>query len=143
MVLVVNVCGYFPTANSSRKFAYSPPLDTSSSLAAPYMALYFFYGFQDGVFQAFAFWVIGALSNDPYVLATYSGLYKTFAALGAVIVFTMDARKVSFMKMWGSDFGVLIFGCICLGPLVFYRVRDTELITREEVAETTKDDTEV
>jgi hypothetical protein len=91
------------------------------------MALYFFYGFQDGVFQAFAFWIIGALSNDPYVLSTYSGLYKTFAAVGAAIVFGMDADKVSFLKMWGSDFAVLVVGCICLGPLVLFRVRDTEM----------------
>lgn len=143
MVLVVNICGYFPTAASNRDVPFTPPLDTSDALSAKYMTLYFFYGFQDGVFQAFAFWIIGALSNDPYVLSTYSGLYKTFAAVGAAIVFSMDADKVSFMRMWGSDFAILLFGCLCLGPLVFYRVRDTEMTVTDHPQENTKEVNEV
>jgi MFS family permease len=125
MVLSINICGYFPTIDSHRGVAYTPPLDRSSSLAAKYMTLYFFYGFQDGVFQAFAFWIIGSLSNDPYILSTYSGLYKTFAAVGAAISFGMDARNVGYITMWGSQFAVLMFGCLCLAPLVFIRVKNT------------------
>jgi hypothetical protein len=128
MVLVINICGYFPTANSTRGVPFTPPLDTSSPLAKSYMALFFFYGFQDGVFQAFAFWIIGALSNDPYILSTYSSLYKSSAAAGAAIVFAMDSQNVAYMRMWGADFAVLIFGCLCLGILVLYRVKDTEVI---------------
>ncbi|OZJ06754.1 hypothetical protein BZG36_00262 [Bifiguratus adelaidae] len=129
MVLIVNICGYFPTTNSFRGVPYTPPMDISSPMAAKYMTLYFFYGFQDGVFQAFAFWIIGVLSNDPYILATYSGLYKTFAAVGAAISFGMDAGGVDYMRMWGSDFAILMFGCLCLGPLVFIRVKDTSMDT--------------
>lgn len=143
MVLVVNICGYFPTANSNRAIPYTPPLDTSSPLATTYITLYFFYGFQDGVFQAFAFWIIGALSNDPYILSTYSALYKTFAAVGAAIAFGMDADKVSFIRMWGSDFAVLMFGCLCLGPLVLYRVKDTEMTVPDQSQENTKEQGEV
>jgi hypothetical protein len=135
MVIIINTCGYFPTLNATRGVAFTPPLDQTSPMAAKYMTLYFFYGFQDGVFQAFAFWIIGTLSNDPYILSTYSGLYKTFASVGAAVAFGMDAKGVSYMRMWGSNFAVLMFGCLCLGPLVLYRVKNTSKEQSEETQE--------
>lgn len=127
MALVINTCGYFPIT-SDRNVPFRPPLDQSSSIASKYMTLYFFYGFQDGVFQALAFRIIGSLSNNPYILATYLGLCKTFAG----VAFGMDARGVSYIRMWRTDFAILMFGCLCLGPLVLFRVKDTEYDRAEE-----------
>jgi hypothetical protein len=37
-----------------------------------------------------AWWVLGALSNDPLVLSIYAAIYKVFGAAGAAIVFRLD-----------------------------------------------------
>jgi hypothetical protein len=43
-----------------------------------YCLLYLFYGFLDSVWQTYAYWLMGALSNDPRKLAYFAGFYKVF-----------------------------------------------------------------
>ncbi|OBZ77668.1 UNC93-like protein 2 [Grifola frondosa] len=39
-------------------------------------ALYFFYLFVDACYQALACWTLGALTNDPFKVTRYAGLYR-------------------------------------------------------------------
>jgi hypothetical protein len=41
-----------------------------------YCLLYVFYGMLDATWQTYAYWLIGALSNDPHKLAYFAGYYK-------------------------------------------------------------------
>lgn len=36
--------------------------------------------FSDACYQALAYWIMSALTNDPFKLARYTGLYKAFQA---------------------------------------------------------------
>jgi hypothetical protein len=42
----------------------------------------------------FADWIMGALSNDPWKLARFAGLYKAVQSAGGAISYGMDAVKV-------------------------------------------------
>lgn len=125
-VFIVSLCGYFPTRESHRNIPYDPPMDLhDGSKAAKYMVLYFFYGWQDGMVQAYAFWIMGALSNDSRVVSMYAAFYKVMGAIAAAIAFGIDADGASFLRMFGSYWGVSLFGVLSLGVLVFKKVQDT------------------
>lgn len=52
---------------------------------APGFLLYLAYGFYDAIFQTYAYWIMGALTNDAYRLSRYAGFYKSIqSAFGAV-----------------------------------------------------------
>lgn len=54
-------------------------------------ALYFFYYFIDACYQALAYWIMSALTNDPFKLARYAGLYKAIQSAGNAGSYGMDA----------------------------------------------------
>ncbi|KAI0695041.1 MFS general substrate transporter [Cytidiella melzeri] len=54
-------------------------------------ALFFFYYFGDACYQALAYWIMSALTNDPFKLARYAGLYKAVQSAGGAGSFGMDA----------------------------------------------------
>lgn len=61
-----------------------------------YCFLYIFYGFIDAMWQTYAYWLMGALSNDPRKLAYFAGFYKGIQSAGAAVVWRLDAVKTSF-----------------------------------------------
>ncbi|KAI0777807.1 MFS general substrate transporter [Trametes elegans] len=61
-------------------------------------ALYFFFYFSDACYQALAYWIMSALTNDPFTLARYAGLYKALQSAGAAGSFGMDAVKTPFLN---------------------------------------------
>lgn len=135
-VFVVSLCGYFPMKESNRKVPYMPPLDINDgSKASKYIALYFFYGWQDGMVQAYAFWIMGTLTNDATVVSMYAAFYKVMGAVAAAIAFGCDARGVSFQRMFGSYWAVCLVGVLSLGVLVFLRVDDTSVIDEGPILE--------
>jgi MFS family permease len=58
--------------------------------------LYFFYGFMDAVVQSLSFWFLGALSNDPNVLAIYSGYYKGVQSAGNALAWYVSTTKATY-----------------------------------------------
>ncbi|KAA8912244.1 hypothetical protein TRICI_003573 [Trichomonascus ciferrii] len=124
-IFVVSICGYFPMTHSQRDVPFDPPLDLKDgAVATKYMTLYFFYGMQDGMAQGFSFWLMGSLSNDPLVLSQYSGLFKVFGATASAIAFGMDGRGIPYSHMYAAYWSVSLFGCLCLIPLIFFRVNN-------------------
>jgi hypothetical protein len=61
-------------------------------------ALYFFYFFGDAQFQALAYWIMGAISNDPFTLARFAGFYKCIQSAGSAGSFGMDAVATPYLN---------------------------------------------
>ena len=47
--------------------------------------------FADATYQALAYWIMSALSNDPFTLARFAGMYKAIQSAGSAGSFGMDA----------------------------------------------------
>ncbi|KAF9156246.1 hypothetical protein BGX20_004292, partial [Mortierella sp. AD010] len=47
--------------------------------------LYFFFGVSDAMYQGYAYWLLGALTNDPTVAGRYAGFYKFAQNIGSCI----------------------------------------------------------
>ena len=61
-------------------------------------ALYFFFYFGDACYQALAYWIMSALTNDPFTLARFAGFYKAIQSAGAAGSFGMDAVNTPFLN---------------------------------------------
>ncbi|ORY02727.1 MFS general substrate transporter [Basidiobolus meristosporus CBS 931.73] len=59
--------------------------------------LYLLYGLVDAVLQTYAYWLMGALSNDTHVLARYAGYYKGIQSAGGAISWDIDAKGTGFL----------------------------------------------
>ncbi|KAF9105886.1 hypothetical protein BGX27_009409, partial [Mortierella sp. AM989] len=46
--------------------------------------LYFFYGIVDAMYQGYAYWLMGALTNDTAQAARFAGFYKFVQNLGGI-----------------------------------------------------------
>lgn len=60
--------------------------------------LYFFYYFGDAMYQALAYWIMGAISNDPFTLARFAGFYKAIQSAGGAGSYGMDAVATPFLN---------------------------------------------
>ncbi|KAJ5621668.1 hypothetical protein N7528_006451 [Penicillium herquei] len=125
LINAVFIGGVFPARASHRGVAPKHLLDVNDEKAAGYITLYTFYGAVDGAWQTFAWWIMGALSNDPLVLSIYSAFYKVFGAMGAAIVFSLDVRGISYQAMFGSYWGLLAGSMVFVLVLIYKRVEDT------------------
>ena len=59
--------------------------------------LFIFCGFLDSMWQTTAYWIIGAMSNDPAKLAHFTGFYKSLQSAGAAGVWRADAVKLPYI----------------------------------------------
>ncbi|KAJ2738050.1 hypothetical protein GGI20_006336, partial [Coemansia sp. BCRC 34301] len=66
-----------------------------SERASGPIILYVFCGIGDALYQTFAYWIIGALSNDGQLLARYIGFYKGMQSFGSAISWQLDAKDVA------------------------------------------------
>ncbi|KAI7870775.1 major facilitator superfamily domain-containing protein [Spinellus fusiger] len=53
--------------------------------------LFIMYGLSDSLYQSYLYWLMGAMTNDPNLLARYAGFYKAVQSAGAAISFGIDA----------------------------------------------------
>ncbi|KAJ1721771.1 hypothetical protein LPJ53_003758 [Coemansia erecta] len=65
--------------------------------AAGPMLLFCFMGAADAHLQAFAYWLIGTMTNDAQMLARYAGFYKGMQSLGAAVAWQLDAHSVALV----------------------------------------------
>ena len=96
---------------------------THSGYAGP-MFLYLFYGFYDALWQGLVYWYMGALGNSGRRLANLAGFYKGLQSTGAAIMWDLDYRKLSLMKEFASNWGLLAGSVLVASPLVFLRIKD-------------------
>ncbi|TCD71158.1 hypothetical protein EIP91_012106 [Steccherinum ochraceum] len=91
-------------------------------------ALYFFYYFNDACYQALAYWIMSSLTNDPFQLARYAGLYKAIQSLGAAGSFGMDAVATPYLSELLSAFVPMLVSY----PLAFLVIRTIKDTNYEE-----------
>ncbi|KAF5127339.1 UNC93-like protein [Metarhizium anisopliae] len=102
---------------------YEPTDWTTPGYVGP-MFLYIFYGFYDAVWQACIYWYMGALSNSGRRLANYVGFYKGIQSVGAAVMNNLDARKLSFMKEFISNWVLLAVSLVVAAPAIFLKISD-------------------
>ncbi|KAI8380758.1 major facilitator superfamily domain-containing protein [Blakeslea trispora] len=99
--------------------------------------LYLLYGFTDSIYQSYMYWLMGAMSNDPSLLARYAGFYKAVQSAGAAVSFGIDAVNIPLrwecLICW-----ILMFVSFPLIGFVACHITDTNETLPEE-----KDDTSV
>lgn len=122
--------------------ATPPAIDVYDSRFAGYCVLYLFYGFLDAMWQTYAYWLMGALSNDPRKLAYFAGFYKGIQSAGAAVVWRMDATKHSFETLFGSSWGLCAAGMIFALPVLYWKVQDTKLTDADFVDQGAADEKE-
>ncbi|KIJ47920.1 hypothetical protein M422DRAFT_28710 [Sphaerobolus stellatus SS14] len=109
----------FPDAHPSNKINYHD----NNRYPGP-GTLYFFYYFSDACYQALAYWIMSALTNDPFTLARYAGFYKALQSAGAAGSFGMDAVNTPFLnELLGSWIMMLV--SFPLAFLVIRTVKET------------------
>ncbi|KAJ2780882.1 hypothetical protein GGI15_003385 [Coemansia interrupta] len=91
--------------------------------AAGPIILYLVCGIGDALYQSFAYWIIGALSNDSQQLARYAGFYKGMQSFGAAIAWQLAAKKVSVSHQLIANW--VLFGISIPSMLyVLWTIRD-------------------
>lgn len=72
------------------------------------LVLYMAYGLCDAMYQLYAYWIMGALTNDTNTLSRYNGFYKAMQSAGAAISWRIDAIGTGFLLQL----------CICWGMTI-------------------------
>ncbi|EIN11170.1 hypothetical protein PUNSTDRAFT_98209 [Punctularia strigosozonata HHB-11173 SS5] len=60
--------------------------------------LFFFYYYNDACYQALAYWIMSAITNDPFRLARFAGIYKAIQSAGGAGSFGMDAVATPYLN---------------------------------------------
>lgn len=123
MVFGVHIWAYFYQRHYTRE-TLPPPIDIYDRAYIGRIFLYAFCGILDATWQITAYWIMGAMSNDPAKLAYFTGLYKSIQSAGAAGVWRADAIKIPFMNIFVSTWVLLVAGLIFALPMIYIRVTD-------------------
>jgi hypothetical protein len=78
---------------------------------------------------------MGALSNSGRRSANYVGFYKGIQSAGAAVMWGIDARKISFLSEYASNFALLGASLIIAAPVIFYKIKE-HVAVEEDLAGT-------
>ncbi|OCH83821.1 MFS general substrate transporter [Obba rivulosa] len=95
-------------------------------------ALYFFFFFGDACYQALAYWIMSALTNDPFTLARYAGLYKAVQSAGSAGSFGMDAVNTPFLNEHLASW-IMMLASFPFAFVVIHTIRETNYDSEEVV----------
>ncbi|EGO00182.1 hypothetical protein SERLA73DRAFT_52878 [Serpula lacrymans var. lacrymans S7.3] len=124
MVFGVYGWAYYYQKGYTRAMA-TPTMDFSDKGYAAYCWLIIFYGLFGAMWETMAYWLMGAMSNDPAKLAVFSGFYKSILSAGAAVVWRADAMKLPFMNIFASTWALTAAGLVIALPMVCMRIRDS------------------
>ncbi|KAH8550314.1 major facilitator superfamily domain-containing protein [Umbelopsis sp. PMI_123] len=114
--------------------SYSTPIHwTDPGFGGPFV-LYIFYGFTDALYQTYLYWLMGAMSNDPGMLARYAGFYKAVQSAGGAISFGIDAVHTD-LRWEALICWLLVFISFPLIAVVTWNISDTN-ITADDFVDT-------
>lgn len=117
--------GWVFVKDAKRGVSPAPLIDvTESARYFPYLALYIFYAFYDGCFQAYAYWLMGSLSNNSATLSHYSGWYKSIQSAAAAVVWRLDGLEISYKSMYISTWAILVGSVLTTFYVAFTKVRE-------------------
>lgn len=80
-----------------------------STFAGP-LVIYMFFGMCYPLFQNFHHWLYSTFSNEPHILARYSGYFKGVQAFGTATAFGIDSRKTPLINMGAAYFPLMMVG---------------------------------
>lgn len=123
MVWVVHIWAYFYQRGYTRE-NLPLQLDIHDRGYTPRIWLYIFCGLLDAIWQVTAYWLMGAMSNDPAKLAHFTGLYKSIQSAGAAGIWRADAVKLPFMNIFLSTWVLLVSGLVFALPMIHLRVKE-------------------
>ncbi|KAH9830102.1 MFS general substrate transporter [Rhodofomes roseus] len=86
--------------------------------------LFFFYYFGDACYQALAYWIMSALTNDPFTLARFAGMYKAVQSAGSAGSFGMDAVSTPWLNELLASW-ILMLASFPLAFLVLRTIKET------------------
>ncbi|EXJ84578.1 hypothetical protein A1O3_05248 [Capronia epimyces CBS 606.96] len=130
----VNIGGYFAMVETKFGLKESQKLDVYTPGYGPKAFLYVMYGFMDGCYNTFGLWFIGALSNDRRELSVYFSMFTFWQSACTVCAYALDFRGVSHQFMFGSSWGFLAFGPLCLLPIIKWYMKETNIIKAADLA---------
>ncbi|KAI0313212.1 major facilitator superfamily domain-containing protein [Amylostereum chailletii] len=130
-VVVVWVCGLVWQTSFTRHTP-KPFLNYKDSRYGPKGALYFFYYFGDASYQALVYWIMGAITNDPFQLARYAGFYKAIQSAGSAGSFGMDAVSTPFLNEHLASW-ILILASLPLAAVVIHSIKETSYTEEKTV----------
>lgn len=67
---------------------------------------------------------LGALSNSGRKSANYVGFYRGIQATGAAVSWALDAKKISFMAEFISNWVLLSGSLVCAAPVIFLKIKN-------------------
>ena len=80
--------------------------------------------FCDASYQALAYWIMGAISNDPFTLARFTGFYKAIQSAGGAGSFGMDATATPFLNELLASW-IMMLVSFPLAGIVIWGIKDT------------------
>jgi MFS family permease len=136
MVFIVHIWAYFYQKNYTRESI--PPdsqkMDIFDHGYAGRIWLYIFCGLLDAMWQTTAYWIMGAMSNDPAKLAYFTGFYKSIQSAGGAGVWRADAVLLPFMNVFISTWVLLVAGLVFALPMIYLRVKEQTDMADETLA---------
>ncbi|KLO11265.1 MFS general substrate transporter [Schizopora paradoxa] len=138
MVFAVNGWSYAYQRNYTRA-TVSPangyvPIDIHDSDYPARVWLMIFCGLLDSMWQTAAYWLMGAVSNDPAKLAYLTGFYKALQSAGAAGIWRADGVGLPFMNIFVSTWVLCAAGLICALPMLYIRVKNHTDLADESIA---------
>ncbi|KAH0832334.1 MFS general substrate transporter [Lanmaoa asiatica] len=129
MVFVVHIWAYFYQRTYTRQSILSATkIDIYSNDFPAHVWLMIFYGLLDSMWQTYAYWLMGAMSNNLAKLATSPSNPVVQAG-----VWRADAVGLPFMNIFISTWALTAAGMVFAFPMVYFRVQDhTETEEEEE-----------
>jgi len=129
MVITVWACGLswqvtFNRATAKELLKNGTLINYKDSNYAAKGTLYFFYYFGDASYQALAYWIMSALTNDPFTLARYAGFYKAIQSAGSAGSFGMDAVATPYLNEHLASWIMMIVSFPC-AFLVIRTIKET------------------
>ncbi|KAI5475095.1 Major Facilitator Superfamily protein [Pseudohyphozyma bogoriensis] len=103
-----------------------------------HIVLYIFMGIMDAVWQNYAYWIMGAMSNSPSHLAYIVGFYKALQSAGNVGISHLDLILTPYMTMLACSWALCMFSTLLVVPLIKFRIKehsDDDIVVVGDVSE--------
>ncbi|OBZ79423.1 hypothetical protein A0H81_00228 [Grifola frondosa] len=133
MVFVVHIWAYFYQRGYTRS-TVSIKIDIHEPPYVGRMWLYIVCGLLDAMWQTTAYWIMGAMSNDPAKLANFAGFYKSLQSAGAAGIWRADAVDIPYMNIFVATWVLLVAGLIFALPMIYLRVTEQTDVPGEGTA---------
>ncbi|EXJ90279.1 hypothetical protein A1O1_03378 [Capronia coronata CBS 617.96] len=132
MFNAVWIGGYFAMRDTKLGLDEAERMDVFDSGYGAWCFLFVMYGFMDATYNCYAYWFIGALSNDPSELSVYAAMYRLLNAACQVCAYGLDLNGYSKEFMFGTSWAFVAAGPICVLPILKYWLKDTNMIEAVE-----------